>query len=188
MKGKRIFIIHGYTASPEDNWFPWLKEKLEALGCDVAVPTMPESNSPEPKRWQQQLTDANIKLDKDTILIGHSLGCITLLRFLSEQSSENVKIGGYILVSGFDRKQDTLPELNSHIYEQLDYNKLIKISDKRVSVISSNDWVVDPQASKDLANRLQTEIIIEDNAGHFLDREGYTELPILLDIFKNMLE
>lgn len=149
---------------------------------------MPESNSPEPKRWQQQLIDANIKLDKDTILIGHSLGCITLLRFLSEQASENVRIGGYILVSGFDRKQDTLPELNSHIYEQLDYKKLIKVSDKRVSIISSNDWVVDPQASKDLANSLQTEIIIEDNAGHFLDREGYTELPIMLDVFKNMLE
>ncbi|MDL5165846.1 alpha/beta hydrolase [Proteus faecis] len=185
MKGKRLFIIHGYTASPEDNWFPWLKEKLEALGYHVDVPDMPESNSPDPKRWQQRLIDANIKLDEDTILVGHSLGCITLLRFLSEQASENTKIGGYILVAGFNREQDNLLELNSHICEDLDYNKLIKISDKRVSVISSNDPAVDPQASKDLANSLQTKIFIEDNAGHFLDRDGYTELPILLDIINN---
>ncbi|HIE5766529.1 TPA: RBBP9/YdeN family alpha/beta hydrolase [Proteus mirabilis] len=188
MKGKRVVIVHGYTASPKDNWFPWLKEELESLGYDVSIPMMPEPNHPNPNEWQQRLTDENIILDKDTILVGHSLGCITLLRFLSERASENIKIGGYILVAGFNREQKTLPELNSHIYNKLNYIKLVKLSDKRVSLISSNDWVVSPDSSKHLASELQTQIVIENDAGHFLDKEGYIKLPVMLDIFKHMLE
>lgn len=188
MKGKRVVIVHGYIASPKDNWFPWLKEELGSLGCDISIPMMPESNHPSPSEWQQKLADENIILDKDTILVGHSLGCITLLRFLSERASENIKIGGYILVAGFNSEQKTLPELNSHIYQDLNYSKLIKISDKRVSLISSNDWVVSPKSSQYLANKLQTKIIIENDAGHFLDKEGYIKLPVMLKIFKHMLE
>ena len=148
---------------------------------------MPEPNHPNPNEWQQKLADENIILDKDTILIGHSLGCITLLRFLSEQACEDITIGGYILVAGFNSEQKTLPELNSHIYNNLNYSKLIKISDKRVSLISSNDWIVSPDSSKKLASQLQTQIVIEEDAGHFLDKEGYIKLPVMLDIFKYML-
>ncbi len=77
--------------------------------------------------------------------------------------------------------------MNSHIYNNLNYSKLIKISDKRVSLISSNDWIVSPDSSKKLASQLQTQIVIEEDAGHFLDKEGYIKLPVMLDIFKYML-
>ena len=53
MKGKNVIIVHGYTASPADNWFPWLKKELELLGATVAVPVMPEPHSPDPQKWQQ---------------------------------------------------------------------------------------------------------------------------------------
>ncbi|MGJ7156188.1 alpha/beta hydrolase, partial [Morganella morganii] len=66
------------------------------------------------------------------------------------------------------------------------FPKLTEISDKRISVISSDDWVVSPQASKTLAESLQTQVIIENNAGHFLDREGYTEFSALLNIFRTV--
>jgi predicted alpha/beta hydrolase family esterase len=29
---KRVIIIHGWEASPESNWFPWLKNELEKKG------------------------------------------------------------------------------------------------------------------------------------------------------------
>ncbi|EMQ4855845.1 serine hydrolase family protein [Morganella morganii] len=185
MKDKKIIIVHGYTASPSDNWFQWLKESLESLGATVNIPLMPDSHSPDPKKWQQHLIDAEIKIDKNTIFIGHSLGCITVLKFLTEQAPKGATIGGYILVSGFDHSLESLPELHAHVQEPLDYDKLIEISDKRISVISSNDWVVNPQASKDLANALQTQILIVNDAGHFLDREGYTEFPALRELIKS---
>ena len=184
MKGKKIIIVHGYTASPEKNWFPWLKEELESLGAIVPVPAMPESNFPDPQKWQQHLLNSHIQFDEDTILIGHSLGCVTVLRFLEQQVPQGVKIGGYVLVAGFDHNLETLPSLESHTEVLLDYRKLTHIANKRISLISSNDRVVEPQASKDLACALQAEIVIEENAGHFLDREGYTEFQTLLNILK----
>ena len=36
-----IFIFHGTEGHPQENWFPWLKGKLEAKGCKVFVPQFP---------------------------------------------------------------------------------------------------------------------------------------------------
>lgn len=184
MDGKKVVIVHGYTASPNDNWFNWVKNELEALGATVDVPALPESNSPDPQKWQQCLLDANIQFDENTILVGHSLGCITALRFLENNAPEGAKIGGYVLVSGFDRSLDTLSDLADHTQFSLDYNKLISITDKRASIISSNDWVVDPDASIELAKALKTSVTMVESAGHFLDREGYTRLPALLNLLR----
>lgn len=181
---KNVIIVHGYTASPQKNWFPWLKAELGSLGALVYVPEMPESSSPNPDKWQQYLTDLPIEIDENTLFIGHSLGCVTVLRFLEQQLTKQQKVGGYILVSGFDSEQETLPELASHTQDQLNYDVLINASDKRVSIISSNDEIVSPKSSKLLANSLKTEIVVEDNAGHFLDRDGYVEFPSLLKIIK----
>ncbi|ATG16148.1 alpha/beta fold hydrolase [Providencia alcalifaciens] len=184
MEGKKVIVIHGYTASPDNHWFNWLKDELEALGATVDIPAMPESDSPDPQKWEQCLLDANIQFDENTILVGHSLGCITALRFLENHAPEGAKIGGYVLVSGFDRTLDTMPDLAAHTQFSLDYSKLIGMSDKRASIVSSNDWAVDSATSIELAKSLQTSITVVENAGHFLDREGFTRLPALLSLLK----
>lgn len=181
LKNKKFLIIHGYTASPEKNWFPWLKSELEALGAFVNVPTMPDSQAPNPEKWQQRLQHLPFEVDDNTVLIGHSLGCVTALRFLQNAGQS---VAGYVLVSGFDNEQPTLPELQQHTAEPLDYNELIEIANNRVSIISSNDEIVSPTSSKALAEALKTQVIIEDAAGHFLDREGYTEFKTLLNVIK----
>ncbi|KLN45541.1 esterase, partial [Providencia rettgeri] len=55
---------------------------------------------------------------------------------------------------------------------------------KRISIISTNDEIVSPSSSKALAEALKTQVILEENAGHFLDREGYTAFKTLLDTIK----
>ncbi|MBD1229364.1 serine hydrolase family protein [Xenorhabdus griffiniae] len=185
--GKRIIIVHGYTASPSSHWFPWLKEKLTEQGAEVIIPTMPDTSSPKPEAWAKMLMDVVSKADKDSIFVGHSLGCITLLRHLESIRSQHLHIGGYILVSGFDSPQITLPELNSFVVEPLDYAFLREITEHRFSLISSNDEIVSPQSSLALAHSLQTELINIDNGGHFLDRDGFTRLLPVYDILENML-
>lgn len=44
---KRVFIIHGWSGSPEENWFPWLKKELENSGFEVHVPQIPDADNPE---------------------------------------------------------------------------------------------------------------------------------------------
>lgn len=142
---------------------------------------MPDPLSPDPAKWQQKLQSLPFDIDENTVFIGHSLGCVTALQFISSQKQS---VAGYILVSGFDTEQQTIPELRSHTANPLNYASLIDIADKRISVISTNDEIVSPQSSKALAEALKTQIIIEENTGHFLDREGYTAFPTLLGVIK----
>ncbi|WP_419836571.1 RBBP9/YdeN family alpha/beta hydrolase [Xenorhabdus bovienii] len=185
--GKKIIIVHGYSASPSSHWFPWLKEVLTEQGAEVMVPAMPESLAPIPEMWAKMLIDVIPKADDDTIFIGHSLGCVTLLRHLEAISSTADRIGGYILVSGFDSPLENLPKLNIFTAEPLSYAFLREVTEHRISIISSNDYIVSPQFSHALANSLQTKIINVDNAGHFLDREGFTHLLPVYDALKTIV-
>ncbi|BET97102.1 alpha/beta hydrolase [Xenorhabdus sp. TCT-1] len=148
---------------------------------------MPDTSSPKPEAWANMLMDIVPEADKDSIFVGHSLGCITLLRHLESMCSQHLRIGGYILVSGFDSPQITLPELDSFTVEPLDYAFLREVTEHRFSLISSDDEIVSPQSSLTLAHSLQTEVMNIDNGGHFLDRDGFTRFLPVYDILENML-
>ena len=98
---KRLVIVHGWEGSPEEGWFPWLKAEMEKRGWEVSVPALPNSAEPEQARWLPYLQMIVGKVDKNTFMVGHSLGCITILRFLERLPKEEF-IGGAILVAGFD--------------------------------------------------------------------------------------
>lgn len=35
------FLLHGIYGNPEENWFPWLKHKLHAIGIETHIPHFP---------------------------------------------------------------------------------------------------------------------------------------------------
>lgn len=83
MSHTRVFIVHGYTASPHSHWFPWLKARLEARDIRVEVLAMPDPHHPQPAAWDAAMDSLVRDHDERTFLLGHSLGCITILRQLS---------------------------------------------------------------------------------------------------------
>src|SRR3989344_1025876 len=96
---KKVYLIHGWNGFPNNHWFPWLKKELEKLNFKVESLEMPNSKHPKLKEWLNHL-NKSIEPNKDTYLVGHSLGCITIVRYL-ESLPENVKIKGCIFVAGF---------------------------------------------------------------------------------------
>jgi len=83
---KTAFIFHGTEGYPEENWFPWLKEKLEGKGIKTFVPQFPSPPVVPAKitEWFDVLKDYEQYLTEDTILVGHSLGGIFTLRILEK--------------------------------------------------------------------------------------------------------
>ena len=81
----KIVIIHGYTSHCDAEWFPWLKTRLERDGLMPYIPEMPDSDHPVLQDWLNQLEREIPVFDEDTLLIGHSLGSITLLRYLLQK-------------------------------------------------------------------------------------------------------
>ena len=77
-----VFIFHGYGADPCANWFPWLKEQLEAKGYTVFVPAFPNTNNPDREKWLKHFEQYKDKIDVNTIFVGHSLGAPFILNIL----------------------------------------------------------------------------------------------------------
>lgn len=79
---KTAFIFHGTGGYPEENWFPWMRDKLEALGYEVIVPQFPTPDNQTPESWFEVFHQHDSKLNDETVIFGHSLGGSFLLHVL----------------------------------------------------------------------------------------------------------
>lgn len=172
----QVYIIHGFSANPSKHWFSWLKSELEKDGISTKVLTMPNPNEPVLNEWIQTLQN-EIELNKDTYLVGHSLGCITSLRYLQGEKQD---LGGIVLVSGFYEKLKILPQLDAFVKDELDFKALIKRIDKRIVISAKNDTIVPTNLSINLANKLEATLIQTDTGGHFMQEEGVRTMPWVL--------
>ncbi len=41
----KVYIVHGYTASADKHWFPWLEQELAKIGVECYRLNMPDSSS-----------------------------------------------------------------------------------------------------------------------------------------------
>ncbi len=182
---KRAFIIHGWGESPESEWFPWLKKELETKGIEAAVFEMPDTENPVIEKWVGYLEKNIQNPDEEIILIGHSIGCQTILRYL-EKLSENAKVGKVILVAPwltlFNLEEEELPIAEPWEKTPIDEKKVLNhIKEKMVCIFSDNDPVVSPENRKIFQERFNAEITVIPGGGHFAEDDGATELPIVLE-------
>ena len=174
---KRVFIIHGWQGSPNGNWFPWLKERLGSRGFVVSVPEMPNPDYPELSQWIKKITEVVSKPDNDTYLIGHSLGCIAILRYL--EGLKTGKIGGSILVAGFTDDLD-VKELSDFFINPINWEKINSHCSKFVAVASDNDPYVSLKYSDILNEKLNAKVLIQHGMGHFNMKELHVVLNEVL--------
>ncbi|MDU8924812.1 alpha/beta hydrolase [Pasteurellaceae bacterium LIM206] len=183
---QQVYIIHGYRASPDSHWFPYLENELKQDGVVCHRLALPTPQTPEPQAWYQYLLD-NIRLNEETVIVGHSLGCVTALNYLARR--QQTVLGG-IFVSGVIQPLPHFPELDPFMQTYAETLKLVNSAPhfKRTPYViaSSDDSVVPHQYSDQLAQHLQAVYIRLPRGGHFLDREGHTEFPLVLEKIKSL--
>ena len=173
----QIYVVHGYTASPEENWFPWLQQQADQAGLKLKVLRLDPSERPRLATWQQQMHNQIGALDADDIVIAHSLGCIATLHYLT-QVLQHKTLAKLILVAGFNGRLGRLEEVNPFIdATQIDFELLKRQVKQRIVIYSAGDERVLPKFSLEQAQSLHAEIIEAQHQGHFIDSEGCTELP-----------
>ena len=180
---KRVFIIHGYGATPDDNWFPWLKKELETKDFEVQVPQMPDADNPTLDKWLPHLQQIVGQCNENTYLVGHSLGTITVLRFL-EALPESEKAGGIVLVGGFSESLGFKP-LETITQKPHHYEKVKRSANKIMAIHSTDDKSVPYRFAEIIRDKLSADLITLHGAGHINWKSGWFELPQALDaIFK----
>lgn len=176
---KRVFLIHGWAGAPDEGWRPWLKEELEKHGFTVFNLAMPNTDYPKQNGWVSHIKNAVASPDEDCYFVGHSLGCIAILRYL-EQLPEDQKVGGAILVAGFDNDLG-IDELSDFFHTPIEWEKIRSSADTFVSIESDNDPYDLAKYSEVFEKELHSKTIIEHNMFHFSENDGITELPIVLE-------
>jgi len=184
---KTVVIIHGAYGSPEENWFPWLRTRLEEMNVKAIVPRFPTPEHQLLSSWLRILDQEVGEYDEDTIAVGHSLGPALILRKLEELKRP---ICAAYLVSGFLGRigQPAFDDLNANFFvEPFDW-KVIRSNSKKFYVYNSdNDPYVPLSKGQELASNLGVELRIVHGGGHINKAAGYTEFPRLLEDIKASL-
>ncbi len=184
-QNKNVYIIHGFDASSERHWFPWLNKLLMDRGISVESIDMPTPAQPDCGTWISFLSKRLTNVTRDTYFVAHSLGCITTLRYLQKAS---VPIGGVVLVSGFDQPIPGFSFLDEFTAEMLDYKLLSEIIPNRAVVSAMDDPIVPHEFSRTFAKRFGAVFYEAETGGHYLDACGITTLPIVYDALSQMME
>jgi predicted alpha/beta hydrolase family esterase len=176
---KRVFIVHRWSGGPADDWRPWLAEQLAAQGWQVSVPAMPDTDTPVIAKWVSALSTAVGTPDRDTYFIGHSIGCQAILRYLE---TVDTPVGGAVFVAGwFDLKnlEDAETEAIAKPWTEtpIDLGNVKQVLPHSTLLISSNDPYDAFDYNKQKFAELGATIVVIENAGHFTEEDGCTELP-----------
>lgn len=192
MNQKRVFIIHGWGGSPNELLHRWLKSELEKNSFKVIVPRMPESEEPEIEAWISKLKKIVGIPDKNTILVGHSIGCQAILRYL-EKLHPVVKVGGVVFIapwltlSNLESDEEWRvadPWLNIPIKE----TDVVKHTRKTTAIFSDNDPYVPSENIEFFKKRFNAEIIVEHDMGHFTVDDGVEKLESALNAILEIKE
>lgn len=184
---KRVIIVHCWDGKPQESWYPWVKKELEQRDYEVVIPEMPNTSTPKIIDWVSFLGQIIGKPDMDLILIGHSIGCQTILRYL-ENLPKDENVGKVIFVAGWmdllpvtygdeEEKEIARPWVESSI----DLEKVKGKAGSFTAIFSDDDPYVDfKENSRVFKDKLQAKIVIESGKGHFDEVAGIKQFPELL--------
>ncbi len=187
---QRVFIIHGWTGRADGDWLPWLQAELQKRSYDAHILSMPTPDAPVMAEWLEHMKTSIGSPETSDIFVGHSMGCLAILKYLQEQDEPVDKV---LLVAGWEVLSDaalTEPAdhviVNSWTRDLLDYEKLRTLVHKFIAYFSDNDpWVPLEPNVQIYREKLGAEIIIEHNKGHFMKEVGgISEMPELLTHLK----
>ncbi|MFA5942057.1 MAG: alpha/beta fold hydrolase [Candidatus Paceibacterota bacterium] len=184
---KRIVIVHGWEGSPTEDWIGWAAEAFREKGYEVITPEMPDTSRPVIETWVNYLKSIAGEVNENTYLIGHSMGCQAIMRFVETLET---KIGGAILVAGFFDLKNIETEEEEEIAKPwletpIDYAKVKANLVWSMVILGDNDpWVPYEETKKDFAERLGSEVVTIHNAGHMTSDDGFGPFPQLVQIFE----
>ena len=181
---KTAFIIHGTWGSPEENWFPWMKKKLEEIWYTVIVPKFPTPAGQSLESWNATFSQYLDQVSEETIFIGHSVGPAFILNILEQVNS---KVAGCYFAAGF-LELIQLPEfdlVNETITSrQFDWQKIHENCDNFYMCHGDDDPYVPFHNVEILSENLRVEVDMIQWGWHLNSETGYESFEYLLERIK----
>ena len=201
-----IYIIfHGSFGSPDGNWFPELREQLEALGQKVIAPQFPcddyekMTNTGKSYIPKKQNLDNWLKFFKENYLksikgekpcfIGHSIGPLFILHLVEKF---NITLDSAIFVSPFfdlpDAEWQYKSVLSSFINPHFNFPKLKKLILVSYVIYSDSDPYVSNDKALNFAAKLDSSTIMVRKGGHLNSEVNLMKFPLIFELCKTRLD
>ncbi len=163
---KKCSINFDRIKHPRSDWKKTLAEKL-GKKFEVISPVMPNKFNSKYSEWKIWFERLIPYFEKEVILIGHSLGGLFLVKYLSENNFPKKVLATFIVAAPYGYVSFTKPKT---------FKKLEKQGGKIFLFHSKNDKVVPFSDFKQYAKNLKTATPrIFKNKGHF-NQERFPEL------------
>ena len=186
-KNYTVIIQHGTGGKPDENWFPWLAQKLKELNVNVFVPKLPTPEGQDFSSWVEEFKRITPDLDENTILIGHSLAPAFLIRYVAQQEScvrATFFVAAFMDLLGLE----DFDKLNhSFVSGDLDWKSTAKKIGKCRVYNSDNDPYVPISMGKSVAEKLGADFTTISNGGHINTSSGYDKFEKLLEDIRQEL-
>lgn len=175
---KVVFIPGNGGCTTSDNWFPSVKRDLEADGLEVVAADFPDPELARESFWIPFLLD-QLKVDEQTILVGHSSGAIAAMR-LAEQKP----ILGSVLVGTYHTDLGLESEEKSGYFDRpWDWNQIRENQSWCVIFASQDDPWISVEEPRFLHEKLNCEYHEFKDQGHFggdYYKEEFPELTLAI--------
>lgn len=187
MRGKegdvRVIIVHRWGGTPEDDWYPWLKDELEKRGSEVIVPEMPNTDEPRIEEWVSHLKEVTGALTRDTCFVGHSIGCQAIMRYLEKVEGKVPKavfVAGWFKLDNLE-DEEAVQIARPWVATPIDFGKVRdKIGSLTVFLSSNEPYGFVEDNAHIFRAELGANVVIEENKVHFTDEDGIAEVPEVL--------
>ncbi len=180
-------IIHGEPDEEEKemapelrnydkHWMPWVKKQLESLGWKVETPHMPNPWEPIYEDYKKEFE--KLKVNENTVLVGHSGGCAFLVRWLGNSKQKVKKL---ILVAPWKVAE----KWNKYktIFYEFEVDKTIKDRVNKIIMFTSDSEEEEGKKSLAIYHKdLDGKIIELKRQGHYTLEDMKTEeFPELIE-------
>lgn len=169
--------MHGNgSSSPQDNWWPFVKAKLEERGIEVLAPQFPDAPLCRARYWLPFLE--KLGADERTILIGHSTGAIAAMRF-----AETHRILGSVLVGSYVTDLGIESEILSGYFDVAwNWDAIKEHQDFIIQFSSTDDPWIPIEEARAVHIHLDTEYYEYSDEGHFGGDREKLEFPELVEV------
>lgn len=201
----KFVLFHGAFGSPESNWLPELKDKLESLGQVVLAPAFPVdtwdnitklgTGVPSAKQnlanWLTEFETLRktCKKGEKLCFVGHSLGSLFILHVVEKYG---LQLDSAIFVCPFLEtlhKSWQIDHVNKSFYNtDFNFPRLKKRIPVSYVLYSNDDPYVDQKYSEDFGRALGSSMILLKRAGHMNSEVNLNDFPLIMDLCITRLE
>ena len=149
---------------------------------DVVIPELPDPENPDRDAWTKAVLDAAAPIDDQTIIVGHSLGGATALRFLEAAEARSTPHAMVLIATPWMIRDE---RFRGFFLSELDFEVLMWRASKFAVIHAKDDPVIPIEHGRKYAAALHARFVETESGGHFQQADAY---PVILDTIVALAE